>query len=116
MDTVVDRSEWPRTLADFTGHHAGRASHLEVDDPSLGAQPAQDGLVFRGVAYDPADDRMEIMLGGEGAGAEHLTHTVSHPDGLAVASSDPRHAVLRITHGTGQTLLTVGGGAHQGTD
>lgn len=116
MDAVLDRSEWPRSLADFTRQNAGRTSHLEVDDPSLGAQPAQEGMTFRGVAYDPADDRMEIMLGAQGAGAEHLTHTVPHPDGLAVVSSDPRHAVLRISHGAGQTLLTVGGEAHRETE
>jgi hypothetical protein len=116
MDAMLDRTEWPGTLADFTRQNAGRTSQLEVDDPALGAQPAQDGMTFRGVAYDPADDRMEIMLGGQGTGAEHLTHTVSHPDGLSVVSLDPRHAVLRITHGTGQTLLTVGGGVPGGRD
>ena len=81
---------------------------LEVDDPSLGAQPAEEGMTFRGATYDPRDDRLEIMLGDQGAGASHLTHAVEHPDGLAVASSDPQHSVLRITHCKGQTLLTVG--------
>jgi hypothetical protein len=108
MTAVLDRAEWPRSLEEFTQKNAGRTSRLEIDDPSLGAQPAEEGMTFRGVTYDPADDRMEIMLGGQGAGAEHLTHSVPHPDGLAVAASDSRHAVLRITHGMGQTLLTVG--------
>lgn len=108
MDGVLDRSEWPRRLAEFTQKNAGRVSHLEIDDPSLGAQPAEDGLTFRGVTYDPADDRVEIMMGGQGTGAGHLTHAVAHPDTLSVASPDPRHAVLRITHGSGQTLLSVG--------
>lgn len=108
MDAVLERSEWPGALADFTRQNAGRSSHLEIDDPEMGAQPAEDGMTFRGVAYDPAGDRVEIMLGGQGAGAAHLTHSVAHPDGLAVAALDPRHAVLRITHGSGQTLLTVG--------
>jgi hypothetical protein len=66
--------------------------------------------------YDPADDRVEIMLGDQGSGARHLTHSIAHPDHVDVAAPDPRHAVLRITHGAGQTLLTVGGGAHGGTD
>ncbi|HEX6373035.1 MAG TPA: DUF5335 family protein [Longimicrobium sp.] len=108
MDAVLDRSEWPRSLAEFTQRNAGRTSHLEVDDPSLGAQPAEDGMTFRGATYDLRNDRLEIMLGDQGAGAAHLTHSVEHPDGLAVAEPDPRHAVLRIAHGTGQTLLTVG--------
>jgi hypothetical protein len=108
MNAVLDRSEWPRSLAEFTQRNAGRTSHLEVDDPALGAQPAEDGMTFRGVTYDPHDDRLEIMMGDQGAGQAHLTHSVAHPDGLAVAETDPRHAVLRITHGAGQTLLTVG--------
>lgn len=107
MDAVLDRSDWPRTLADFTRQNAGRSSHLEIDDPSLSARPAEDGT-FLGATYDPADDRVEIMLGGQGTGAAHLTRSVTYPDGVAVAVSDPRHAVLRITHGFGQTLLTVG--------
>jgi hypothetical protein len=108
MDAMLDRSEWTRSLAEFTQRNAGRTSYLEIDDPSLGAQPAEEGMIFRGATYDPRDDRLEIMLGDQGAGASHLTHSVEHPDGLAVASSDPRHSVLRITHGVGQTLLTVG--------
>lgn len=108
MDAVLDRSEWPARLAEFTHQNVGRASRLEVDDPELGAQPAQDGLPLRGVTYDPADDRVEIMLGGHGAGVGHLTHTVAHPDRVDLAVFDPRHAALRITHGRGQTLLTFG--------
>lgn len=107
MNAVLERSEWPGALAEFTRQNAGRASHLEIDDPELGAQPAEDGLPLRGVAYDPADDRLEIMLGDQGAGARHLTHSVTHPIRLDVAA-EPRHAVLRVTHGMGQTLLTVG--------
>ncbi|HYR11577.1 MAG TPA: DUF5335 family protein [Longimicrobium sp.] len=108
MDAALDRSQWPRSLADFTHQNAGRTSRLEIDDPEMGAQPAENGLPLRGITYDPADDRVEIMLGDPGAGARHLTHSVAHPDRVDVTASDPRHAVLRITHGQGQTLLTVG--------
>ncbi len=108
MDTVLDRSEWPARLTEFTHRNVGRRSRLEIDDPELGAQPAEQGLLLRGVTYDPVGDRLEIMLGGHGAGAGHMTHAVAHPDGLDLADAGPRHAVLRITHGKGQTLLTVG--------
>lgn len=110
MDAVLDRSEWPRSLADFTRQHAGRSSRLEIDDPDIGAQPAEDGLPLSGVAYDPAGDVVEIMLGEPGPGARHLTHTVAHPERVDLLAADAGHAVLRITHGAGQTLLTVGGG------
>lgn len=108
MDTQTAGTGWAALLRDFTRRNAGRPTQLEIDDPELGAQPAEEGLPLRGVAYDPADDRVEIMLGGHGAGAGHLTHSVAHPDRLDLAVSDPRHAALRITHGKGQTLLTVG--------
>jgi hypothetical protein len=107
MIAGLERSDWPGALAEFTHRHAGRTSRLEIDDPELGAQPAEHGLPLRGVTYDPADDRLEIMLGDQGAGAAHLTHSVAHPDHVDVAAPDPLHAVLRITHGAGQTLLTV---------
>jgi hypothetical protein len=116
MDTVLQRSEWARGLAEFTRQHAGRRSRLEIDDPELGAQPAEGGLPLRGVAYDPVDDRVEIMLGDQGAGARHLTHSVAHPERIDVAVSGPGHAVLRVTHGTGQTLLTVGSEVGRGPD
>ena len=112
----LDRSDWPRSLAEFTRQNAGRTSRLEIDDPEIGAQPVEEGLPLRGVTYDPADDRVEIMLGDQKSGARHLTHSVAHPERLDVAASDPRHAVLRIVHGTGQTLLTVGGEVRRGTD
>jgi hypothetical protein len=47
MDTVLERSEWPRSLADFTRQNAGRTSRLEIDDPEMGAQSAEDGLPLR---------------------------------------------------------------------
>lgn len=115
MDTVLDRSEWPRSLADFTRQNAGRTSRLEIDDPELGAQPVEDGLPLRGVTYDPTDDRVEIMLGDPVPGARHLTHSVAHPERMDVATSGPGYAVLRITHGAGQTLLTVGSRVGRGT-
>lgn len=107
MNAVLEQGQWPAALAEFTRQNAGRASHLEIDDPELGAQPAEDGLPLRGVMYDPVDDRLEIMLGDPGAGARHLTHSVPHPDRVDLATSDPRQLVLRVTHGAGQTLLTV---------
>jgi hypothetical protein len=115
MDTMLQRSEWARSLAEFTNQNAGRTSRLEIDDPEMGAQPAEEGLPLRGVAYDPAEDRVEIMLGDQGSGARHLTHSVEHPERMDVAASGPRHTVLRIKHGAGQTLLAVGSEVEPGT-
>ena len=56
-------ADWIRELSAFTARNAGRRTVLEVDGMDIGAQREEQGYPLRGVAYDPRDGRVEIMLG-----------------------------------------------------
>ena len=103
----VDRSQWSTMLADFTRTNAGRRTHLEVDDPEIGAQAQEIDYPLRGVAFDPHDQRMEIMLGAVGAGAPHHTRSIDNVSSLdLLTAADGADVALRVQHGTGQTVIT----------
>ena len=107
-DTLhVDRAHWPTMLADFTRMNAGRRTRLEVDDPEIGAQAQELEYPLRGVAFDPHDQRVEIMLGTLGAGAPHHTRSIENVSSLDILTADDGTDVaLRVRHGTGQTVIT----------
>ena len=99
---------WVGELRAFTARNAGRLMMLEVDDPELGAQHHGMGLQLRGVAYDPRDRRVEIMIGGVLGGEDHLTHTVGPVSAIDLLSyADGHDRVLRVAAGGGQTLLRL---------
>ncbi len=101
-------SDWVALLQVFTNRNAGRATTLENDGADVGAQREETGYPLRGVAYDPKDNRVEIMLGALGSTNQHLTHTISNPTSIDVlAGDDGRDRTLRIEHDGGQTLLEL---------
>ena len=103
----VDPSQWPTMLADFTRINAGRRTRLEVDDPEIGAQAQEIDYPFRGVAFDPHDRRLEIMLGALGAGAPHHTRSIENVSSLDfLTADDGTDVALRVQHGAGQTVIT----------
>lgn len=103
----VDPSQWPTMLADFTRTNAGRRTRLEVDDPEIGAQAQEVDYPLRGVAFDPHDRRLEIMLGALGAGAPHHTRSIANASSLDfLTAEDGTDVALRVQHGTGQTVIT----------
>ncbi len=102
--TTTAEALWVAELNDFSARNGGRRMDLEVVGDVLGLQNEATDFILRGVAYDPRDKRIEIMMSGaEGA---HLTHTVGQ-----VASVDmllttfPSGDVLRIVHEGGQVML-----------
>lgn len=98
--------DWSAALNTFTQRNAGRRVTMEVDDPGIGAQVAESGHCLLGVAYDPTDQRIEIMLGDTVNPRRHLTHTILAPDAIAMsAANDGSDEALQITHGDGYTLL-----------
>lgn len=104
----IPESEWAAALEAFTRRNAGRLARLEVDDPEIGAQPQQHDYPFVGAAFDRHDRRVELMLGDMDNSTRHLTRgigDVRHVDLLKDAAG--RDSVLRVAHGSGQTILTL---------
>ena len=99
---------WAEELMTFTRRNAGRRASLEVDDPDYGLLMQEHGYPLLGVAYDHHDKRVEIMLGDLRGTRRHLTRGISNVHSVDVLR-DPhgRDRVLRISHGRGQTLLTL---------
>ena len=103
----IDRAQWSTVLADFTRTNAGRRTRLEIDDPEMGAQAQEMDYPLRGVAFDPNDQRLEIMLGTIGAGEPHLSRNISSVSSLdLLTDKDGTDVALRVRHGTGQTILS----------
>ena len=106
-ETIVDRGEWVRRLADLSRRNAARRVTLELDDIDLGAQLEAHDYPLLGLDYDRGDDRMLIMLGKPGGAGPHLTHAVEGPIAIDILSRDDGTAlVLRVEHARGQALLT----------
>ena len=106
-ETLVPEAEWSTRLSDFTRRNAGRLATLEVDDPEIGAQSQQSGYPFLGAAYDHNDRRIEIML-GEQESTRHFTRGITDVRSVDLLMDEHgRDAVLRIAHGSGQTILTL---------
>ncbi len=100
--------QWVELLEGFTKRNAGRIATLEVDDPEIGAQAQQHDYPFIGAAYDHHDQRIELMLGDMDGGGHHLTRGIGNIRRVdLLTDADGRDRVLRISHGSGQTILTL---------
>jgi hypothetical protein len=99
---------WVRELQGFTNRNAGRRTVLEIDDVAVGAQEEERDYPLRGVAYDPRDKRVEIMLGEQATVERRLTHTVEDVEAIDILKGkDGRDVALRVIHGGTQTLLRL---------
>ena len=109
--TSVPRDDWDSALFDFTRRNAGRLSLLEVDDAEIGAQAQEFDYQFRGAAFDHNDGRITLMFGGDDFGnGHHLTRGIAMPTAVDILRErGGRDMALRISHGKGQTLLTLVG-------
>lgn len=107
-DPGVEMERWAQRLRDFTRRNLGRRCTMEVDDPALGAQVQARDYPFLGADYDHRDYRVDLALGDESTRGRHLTRTIPDVHGVDVIHGAPGGAdVLRISHGKGQTLVTV---------
>lgn len=106
---VSDRSQdWAAALDAFTRRNAGRDVMLEVSDPESGAKVAGHGYALVGVTYEPADRRVEIMVGDADQPRRHLMRSVQDPHSITMtAASGGRGEVLDIRRGRGHTLVSV---------
>ena len=101
-----DPAAWGVVLAEASRRNAGRKVIVEVDDPSIGTQVQVEGFVLRGIVYDPADRRVEIMMDEGRGGAGHLTRTIANVESITIAAApDGRDEVIGISHGRGHTVV-----------
>jgi nucleotide-binding universal stress UspA family protein len=104
----IPPDHWASELQAFTSRNAGRRVSIEVDDPELGAQSQEFGYRLLGAAYDHHDRRVEIMVGDFKGTARHLTRGIDHVHSIdLLRDAGGRDWILRITHGEGQTILTL---------
>ena len=102
----ISDAEWPAVLNEFTKRNAGRRTIIEEDGPELGVQREEEGIEFRGAAYDPHDRSVAIMLGQLEGTDQHITHVVHDVVSIDVLkSTEERTEAMRIVHGEGQTIL-----------
>jgi hypothetical protein len=105
--SALRRSEWVVRLQEFTERNSSRSTVLEEDGLDVGAQREEVDLPLRGVAWDPRDERVEIMLGGLYGTERHLTRTISEVTAIhLLTGTSGRDEALRIAHEGGQTLLS----------
>lgn len=106
--TTLQEDAWAHELDAFTKRNAGRRATLEVDDPDLGAQTQEHDYPFLGAAYDHHDRRIEVMLGDFEGVRRHLTRGISNVRAIdLVRDEHGRDWILRIRHGSGQTILML---------
>jgi hypothetical protein len=106
MDRTIPRDEWVEGLRQFTHRNAGRRTLMEVDGPEIGAQAAGTDYPLRGIAFDPRDGRVEIMLGDMATVERRITHTIQGAAAIDLLRSDDGHdRALRIAHDGAQTVL-----------
>lgn len=97
----VAPSEWSSALDAFTRANVGRRARLEVDDPEIDHP-------LLGVAFDPRDRRVDILLGRLGSGEQHVSRSIGGVESLDVLTDDDgKEIALRVRHREGQIILTL---------
>jgi nucleotide-binding universal stress UspA family protein len=100
--------EWAERLEEFSRRNLWRRARLEVIDPEIGAQVAEESVPFMGASIDPSDGRVHLMFGARDGGKQHITHRIEGVTAIQVLPDrGGGTAFLRIGHGRGQTLLTL---------
>ena len=106
MSEIEGIREWAAGLQAFTQRNAGRRTILEEDAAATGYRAEETDVPFWGVAWDPRDARVQIMLGEQGSVDRHLTRSIPAARSINVMRDrDGRDRGLRITHGDGETRL-----------
>ena len=104
----IPADRWATDLEAFSKRNLGRRTSIEVDDPELGAQAQESDYPLLGVAFDHNDQRVEIMVGDFQGTAHHLTRSIGDIRSIDILrDAKGRDWILRIAHGSGQTILTL---------
>ncbi len=102
----VAREEWASFLEAFTRRYAGRVVSLDVSDPARALRTQDRGAMLFGASFDPAVNRVEIILGEAHGRRRHLTRVIPDATGVSalLGPTGDERGVL-VVHGTGETLL-----------
>jgi nucleotide-binding universal stress UspA family protein len=98
--------EWAERLEEFTRQNLWRRARMEIIDPEIGAQIAEDDVPFMGASFDPRDGRVQLMFGSRKGDGKHLTHSIDGVTAIQILRGRTSGS-FRIGHGRGQTLLTL---------
>ena len=115
MGREIEQTRWETFLSEFNEQNRKRATRLGVIKMEDGIEEdfwLEDGLPLAGIGVElDGEDapRVQIMLGGIGSDARHLTHTVRRvrrltlglslrgmQDGLEVEAEDGTRTFLRF--------------------
>ena len=67
----LDKNEWKTFFDRISKMLEGKQAEIEVASLGLGAQVQAEWLPLHGIAYDPKDDLMEVIL----EGLDHIIRT-----------------------------------------
>ncbi len=71
--TKLDKAAWQNTFDQLSKTQlAGKQVEIEVTGLSIGDQIEQDWIQLLGIAYDPRNERIEVLVDG-------LDHLISRP-------------------------------------
>ncbi len=106
--TAPSRADWTATLERFTQRNAGRRTTLEADDPDIGAQSQENDYPLISASYDDDSGRVDLVFGEIGGVGRQLTRSMGDVDNIEVMRNETGQEIaLRMSHGAGQTLLTL---------
>jgi hypothetical protein len=96
---------------DFAKQHHGFEARLEIMGREFGDQEMATWLPFAGISYDPHHQQLFIMVGGVSSRYPvHLTHTIDHPQTIAVREmpeGGEGRAILITARDKTETLVSV---------
>jgi nucleotide-binding universal stress UspA family protein len=108
ITTQLEQAKWSAALDAFARHNAGRRCGLEADDPDIGAQAQENDYPLISVSYDDESGRVELLFGEIGGVGRQVSRSMGDVDTIEVLRNETGQEIaLRMSHGAGQTLLTL---------
>jgi hypothetical protein len=85
----LEKSSWQPYLDKLSKTLVGKQAEIEVDALDIGAQIEAEWVPLLGIAYDPKDDLVEILLEG-------LDHLINNPGDIWVDQGPTGLASMEI--------------------
>ena len=100
MSMPLNREEWRFYLDSFSKYNQGRPTELKVFD----YLEVEHHLPLNGIMLEETGEdapRLEILLGGDAAASDHVTHTITRVQRLRPQTIGGRYEGLEIVDGNG---------------